>query len=128
MGQTISSLWRGITYRGREGHYAFILHRLAGLGVLAFLVLHVFDIFLMAFGANAFNNFLALYTNPIARLAEVGLIFGVVYHAFNGLRIIIIDFWPATTVYSRQLWWLVVAITLVLTAVAGFFTLRPLFV
>ncbi len=128
MGQTISSLWRGITYRGREGHYAFILHRVAGLGILAFLVLHVFDIFLMAFGEDAFNDFLALYTHPIARVAEVGLIFGVVYHAFNGLRIIIIDFWPATTVYSRQLWWLVMVITLVLTAVAGFITLRPLFV
>lgn len=127
MGQAISSLWRGITYRGREGHYAFILHRLAGLGILAFLVLHVFDIFLMAFGANAFNDFLALYTHPIARVAEVGLIFGVVYHAFNGLRIIIIDFWPATTVYSRPMWRVVLAITLVLTAVAGFFTLRPLF-
>ncbi len=127
MGQAISSLWRGITYRGREGHYAFILHRLAGVGVLAFLVLHVFDIFLMAFGENAFNDFLTLYTNPIARVAEVGLIFGVVYHAFNGLRIIIIDFWPSTTVYSRQLWWLVVAITLVLTLVGGFFTLRHFF-
>ncbi len=128
MGQAISSLWRGITYRGREGHYAFILHRLAGLGILAFLVLHVFDIFLMAFGENVFNDFLALYTHPIARVAEVGLIFGVVYHAFNGLRIIIIDFWPATTVYSRQLWWLVVAVTVALTLVGGFFTLRPLFV
>ena len=128
MDQAISSFWKGITYRGREGHYAFILHRLGGLGILAFLVLHVFDIFLMAFGEDAFNDFLALYTNPIARVLEVGLIFGVVYHAFNGLRIIIIDFWPATTVYSRQMWWLVTAITAVLTVVGGYFTLAPLFV
>lgn len=127
MGQAIAAFWRGITYRGREGHYAFILHRVAGLGVLLFLVLHVFDIFLMAFGEDAFNDFLALYTHPLARLMEVALIFGVVYHAFNGLRIIIIDFWPRTTVYSRQMWRLVMVVSLGLTAVAGYFTLAPLF-
>lgn len=127
MGQAIAALWKGITYRGREGHYAFILHRVAGLGVLLFLVLHVFDIFLMAFGEDAFNDFLALYTHPVARLMEVALIFGVAYHAFNGLRIIIIDFWPRTTVYSRQMWRLVMVVSLGLTAVAGYFTLAPLF-
>ncbi len=127
MGQAIASLWKGITYRGREGHYAFILHRAAGLGVLLFLVLHVFDIFLVTLGEDVFNEFLQLYTHPVARVLEVGLIFGVVYHAFNGLRIIIIDFWPRTTVYARQMWWLVMAITLPITAIAGYFTLAPLF-
>lgn len=127
MGQAIASLWKGITYRGREGHYAFILHRAAGLGVLLFLVLHVFDIFLVTLGEDVFNEFLRLYTHPVARVLEVGLIFGVVYHAFNGLRIIIIDFWPRTTVYARQMWWLVMAITLPITAIAGYFTLAPLF-
>lgn len=127
MGQAIASLWKGITYRGREGHYAFILHRVAGLGVLLFLILHVFDIFLVSFGEEVFNEFLHLYTHPVARVLEVGLIFGVVYHAFNGLRIIIIDFWPRTTVYSRQMWWGVMAVTLPITAVAGYFTLAPIF-
>ncbi len=127
MGQAISAFWKGITYRGREGHYAFILHRLAGLGVLAFLVLHIFDIFLMAFGEDVFNDFLQLYTHPVARVLEVALIFGVAYHAFNGLRLIIIDFWPRTTVYSRQMWRLVMIVSLAITAVGGFFTLQPLF-
>lgn len=127
MGQAISAFWKGITYRGREGHYAFILHRLAGLGVLVFLVLHIFDIFLMAFGEDVFNDFLQLYTHPVARVLEVALIFGVAYHAFNGLRLIIIDFWPNTTVYSRQMWRLVMIMSLAITAVGGFFTLQPLF-
>ena len=29
----------------------------------------------------------------------------LLYHALNGLRIIIIDLWPAMTVYQRVLWW-----------------------
>ncbi len=127
MGEMIASFWKGLTYRGREGHYAFILHRVAGLGVLLFLILHVFDIFLVSFGEDVFNDFLQLYTHPIARILEVGLIFGVVYHAFNGLRIIIIDFWPKTTVYERQMWRLVMLVTLILTAIAGYYTLAPIF-
>ena len=127
MGQVISSFWKGLTYRGREGHYAFILHRVAGLGVVAFLTLHIVDIFMMAFGEETFNDFLALYTNPVGRVAEVALIFGVTYHAFNGLRVIIVDFWPRTTVYERQMWRVVMVITLALTAVAAYFTLKPLF-
>ena len=127
MGEMIASFWKGLTYRGREGHYAFILHRVAGLGVLLFLILHVFDIFLVTFGEDVFNDFLQLYTHPIARILEVGLIFGVVYHAFNGLRIIIIDFWPKTTVYERQMWRVVMLVTLILTAIAGYFTLEPIF-
>ena len=127
MGEMIASFWKGLTYRGREGHYAFILHRVAGLGVLLFLILHVFDIFLVSFGEEVFNDFLQLYTHPLARILEVGLIFGVVYHAFNGLRIIIIDFWPQTTVYERQMWRAVMLVTLILTVIAGYFTLEPIF-
>lgn len=123
----IASLWKGITYRGREGHYAFILHRVAGLGVLLFLALHIFDIFLVAFGEETFNDFLTLYTHPLARLLEVALIFGVVYHAFNGLRIILIDFWPALTVHERRMWWVVLVVSIVLTVIAGVFTLAPVF-
>ncbi|RME44270.1 MAG: succinate dehydrogenase, cytochrome b556 subunit [Chloroflexi bacterium] len=123
----MASLWKGITYRGREGHYAFILHRVAGLGVLLFLALHIFDIFLVAFGEETFNDFLTLYTHPLARLLEVALIFGVVYHAFNGLRIILIDFWPALTVHERRMWWVVLVVSIVLTVIAGVFTLAPVF-
>ena len=28
----------------------------------------------------------------------------LLYHALNGLRIVIMDFWPALTRYHRQLW------------------------
>ncbi len=30
---------------------------------------------------------------------------GLLYHALNGLRIIVMDFWPATTVWHKQLWY-----------------------
>ena len=30
----------------------------------------------------------------------------VLYHALNGLRIVVMDFWPPLTRYHRQLWYL----------------------
>ncbi|HXG40804.1 MAG TPA: hypothetical protein VNJ28_07660, partial [Candidatus Limnocylindrales bacterium] len=43
--------------------------------------------------------------SPIGRVLEVLLGAAVLYHALNGLRIIIIDFWPALTPYHRWLWY-----------------------
>ena len=89
--QTASSVLR---YRGGAGQWAWAIHRAAGLGVLAFLLLHIFDIFLASFGPTLFNDLLFLYKGPAARMLEIVLLFGLLYHALNGLRIILADFFP----------------------------------
>jgi succinate dehydrogenase / fumarate reductase cytochrome b subunit len=91
----ITNLARAVTYRGREGQIAWMLHRLAGVAVFFFLAIHIIDIFLMAFGPDLFNTLLFFYHQWIFKLAIVfGLYPGVVYHGLNGIRVIIIDFWP----------------------------------
>ncbi|MFW6192974.1 MAG: succinate dehydrogenase, cytochrome b556 subunit [Gemmatimonadota bacterium] len=81
-----------ITYRGGMGMALWALHRAAGLGILLFLALHIVDIFLLGFGEEVFNELLVIYTSPWARVMEVFLLFGVLFHALNGLRIILQDF------------------------------------
>ncbi len=95
-----------LVYRGREGQWAYLIHRVAGLGVLMFLGLHIFDIFLVGFGPDVFNNTLFLYKGPVARLLEVLLAFGLLFHALNGLRIIAQDFFPPLMRYHRTLFWI----------------------
>ena len=91
----ITNLTRAVTYRGREGQIAWMLHRLTGVGVFFFLALHIIDIFLMAFGPEVFNSLLFFYHQWLFKLAIVfGLYPGAVYHGLNGLRVIVIDFWP----------------------------------
>ncbi len=41
---------------------------------------------------------------------EVVLVAGIAYHAFNGLRVILIDFWSKGAKYQRQLFWGVLGI------------------
>ena len=80
-----------LAYRGGSGYLLWALHRVTGLGVLLFLALHIVDIFLLAFGPEAFEHLLVLYTSPPGRLMEIFLLFGVLFHAVNGFRIIVQD-------------------------------------
>ncbi len=100
------------TYRGGPGMVAWGLHRLAGLGVIAFLALHIFDIFLMHFGPGVFNELLFLYRHPLFRMTEILLLFGLLYHALNGLRIIVLDLFPSTARFQIQLWYVQMVIFL----------------
>jgi succinate dehydrogenase / fumarate reductase cytochrome b subunit len=82
------------TYKGGVGQISWILHRLAGLGIFAFLALHIFDIFLVGFDPYYFETLAVLYHHPVMRFGHIGLFFCVLFHAINGIRIIVLDFVP----------------------------------
>jgi succinate dehydrogenase / fumarate reductase cytochrome b subunit len=92
-----------LTYRGGPGHWSWILHRLAGIGVFLFLLIHIVDISLIGWGPKIFNKLLFLYRYPPFRVGEVMLVGAVLYHAINGIRICISDFWPETMALHRKL-------------------------
>lgn len=117
----------GLRYRGREGMFSWLLHRASGLGVLLFLLLHILDIFLMAFGPDVFNELLVIYSAPWARVMEVFLLFGLLFHALNGARVIIQDFWPQTWPYERQIIWVEIAIFVPIFLYGAYKFLLPLF-
>jgi succinate dehydrogenase/fumarate reductase cytochrome b subunit len=54
---------------------------------------------------EAYDAVIGTYKNPIMGFGEVALVAAIVYHAFNGLRIIAVDLWPWATRHQRQLWW-----------------------
>jgi succinate dehydrogenase / fumarate reductase cytochrome b subunit len=94
-----------VTYRGREGQVAWMLHRVTGIGVFLFLALHIVDIFLMAFGPEVFDALLFFYHKFLFKL---GIVFGLypaaLYHGLNGMRVVIIDFWPNLGKKQAMLW------------------------
>lgn len=103
-----------VSYRGRIGQWAWILHRITGLGVLLFVFLHILDTSLIGWGPHAYNEAIALYRMTGFRIGEIILVGAVLYHALNGIRIIIMDFWPQTTVIQKQLLYGVVVAFVVL--------------
>lgn len=95
-------LYEVLTYKGRSGQWAWLLHRVTGVGVFFFLLAHVIDTAFIGWGPEMYNKAMALYRQPFFRVGEVVLAGMVLYHALNGVRIIIIDFWPETTAVHRK--------------------------
>jgi succinate dehydrogenase / fumarate reductase cytochrome b subunit len=83
-----------IRYRGRSGHYSWLAHRISGLAILTFLVIHVWDTANAFFAPHIYAWSLALFKNPLFALGEIGVMAAILYHAFNGLRITLLDFKP----------------------------------
>jgi succinate dehydrogenase / fumarate reductase cytochrome b subunit len=101
----ISGIFRAVTYRGGEGQIAWMLHRITGVGVFLFLAGHIVNIFLMWFPPDVFNSVLLLYHSVLFKLLSIfGLYFGLLYHALNGIRVIVIDVWPTAGRYQVPLW------------------------
>jgi succinate dehydrogenase / fumarate reductase cytochrome b subunit len=101
----IATIFRAVTYRGREGQIAWMLHRVTGVGVFLFLAMHITNIFLMSFPSEVFNSVLVFYHSVLFKLLSVfGLYLGVLYHALNGIRVMIVDFWPGAGKYQAPLW------------------------
>jgi len=80
-----------VGYRGREGHYAFLLHRITGLGTVLFLVIHIIDIALVYFYPAGFLDALSVYQTTLFGIGEIALVFCVFFHGINGLRIAVSD-------------------------------------
>ena len=100
-------------YKGQSGMWSWLLHRVAGLGILLFLLVHIVDISLLGLGPNVYNEGIALFGTTIVRIVSLGLIAGVLYHAFNGLRITLIDFWPKGARYQHMMFATVLVLTIV---------------
>jgi succinate dehydrogenase / fumarate reductase, cytochrome b subunit len=120
-------LWTALRYRGREGMWTWILHRLTGLGILLFLIMHVVETATVIYYPAIYDSFLAAYRSALFRFAEVLIIFAVLYHALNGLRIIVQDFWPLVMRHQRQMTWAVAAIVVLTMIPVTWIMVAPLF-
>jgi succinate dehydrogenase cytochrome b556 subunit len=134
IGATVSSFVEGLLYRGREGHLSYIGHRLAGLGTLLFLTIHIVDTSSVYFGAllglpDLYAHAIDIYRLPLFMVGEIVLVAAVIYHGINGLKIILHDTFPHwwNKDFERQSFWKVAVMTVVLWAPAAYFMGRSLY-
>ncbi len=73
--------------------WSWVLHRITGATIFFFLFVHVLDTALVRVSPQAYNEVVETYKTPIVGLMEIGLVVAVLYHALNGIRVILIDFW-----------------------------------
>jgi len=106
----------GTLYRGREGMWSWVLHRITGVAIYFFLLVHILDTSLVRLSPESYNAVINTYKTPIMGLGELALVAAIGLHALNGLRIILIDFWSVGTKYQKVMYWVVIALWIVLLA------------
>jgi succinate dehydrogenase / fumarate reductase, cytochrome b subunit len=111
-------------YRGKSGQWAFVGHRVSGFLVFFFLLLHIVDVSLIA-RPELYDEVHEVYGNVLLRLFEVGLLAALVYHSLNGLRIVVMDFFPGTVRNEKSMLTMVVFLTAVATIVGGYVIMKP---
>ena len=103
----------GTLYRGREGMWSWVLHRITGTAIFFFLLVHILDTALVRISPEAYNAVISTYQTPIMGLGEVALVGAIVFHAFNGIRIILIDFWSKGVRYQKVMFYVVIGLWVV---------------
>ena len=119
-----------LAYRGREGQWAYLLHRLTGLGTLLFLTIHILDTSTVYFFPSLYEHAIAVYRLTPFMLGEIALVFAVIYHGVNGLRIALFDLRPELWREDRQrasFWW-TIGLSVALWLPAAFLMGRSLIV
>lgn len=104
----------GTLYRGNEGMWSWVLHRITGIAIYFFLLVHILDTAVVRVSPEVYNAVIGAYKHPIMGLGEIVLVGAVVLHALNGIRVILVDLFPAATRVQRQLFWGVIGLSLIL--------------
>ena len=78
---------------GRWGveRYLYTIHRLTGIGLVLYFILHIFLTATRTFGQESWESAMSKVGSPFFMLMEFIVIIGFVFHAFNGIRLILVE-------------------------------------
>jgi len=103
-------------YRYFTGSLAYVLHRVSGIALLFFLFFHILSITKSQATPEAYDLMIRRMQEPDFKIGEILLFAGLVFHALNGIRILVVDFAVRRTTSHKRLFWgfAVLAIGLIL--------------
>ena len=125
---------------GRYGfeRYAYTLHRLAGIAILAYFVMHIFVTGARLRGTEAWKETMSYFDTPLFRFGEFLVFLAFAFHAFNGVRLLLAEFgfflgkpgrpiYPYQTSIHRQRPWsiaiMIIAALIIILGSADFYFL-----
>ena len=82
--------WLGGGRWGAE-RYLYSIHRITGVGVLVFFIIHIFESSARIFGPQTWNAAMETLKHPVFKAGELAVFCGFAFHALNGLRLILIE-------------------------------------
>ena len=100
------------------GFISFILRRVSGVALVLYLFMHIWVIGSATQGPEAFNARLASVQGPVFAFFEVLVLAGVVYHAFDGIRLLMVHYFNVTE-YRKSLFYAAFVVSVILTIAGG---------
>ena len=97
------------------GMLGFMLHRLTGIGLVVYLYLHLALLNQLRQGPAAWDAFVQSMRSPWVLLADLVLLFGILMHGLNGLRLTLLGFGKFLR-WQQELFWSSLILAVVLTA------------
>ena len=104
------------------GMISFVIHRVTGIALALYLVLHIVTISAYRQGQEAFNASIAKFDNPFGHFLEYLLLLAVLTHLLNGVRITLVDFFNLSRFQERMfVWCVIIFLALALYSIRVFF-------
>jgi len=118
---SVFSRWTSVmfNYRKHAGSWAWILHRITGLGLTFYILLHIIALTGLLKGEAAFNEEMALFKSPVFLFGEWFLGTLVMFHAINGIRIVLVDLGDGAR-YHKQILNFVYVLSVLIVAGMGY--------
>jgi fumarate reductase subunit D len=91
--------------RRHGGYWAFVGHRVSGLLLALFLPMHFYVLGTALEGAERLDGLLKFSSLPFVKFAEWGLVVLLCIHFFFGLRLLVLEFFPAASPRNTRLAW-----------------------
>ncbi|MBI4362643.1 MAG: succinate dehydrogenase, cytochrome b556 subunit [Euryarchaeota archaeon] len=107
-----------------SGMLAFVLHRVTGLFLLAYLFIHIATVSTVNFSQRDFDDLMEILVSPPFLLFDVALFGAVLFHSINGIRITLFDAGVGTR-HQKGLFWGVLVLSGLLL-MAFLYALAPL--
>jgi succinate dehydrogenase / fumarate reductase cytochrome b subunit len=95
------------------GAYMYVAHRLTGLILTVYLYVHLVTLGSVLQGEDGFDRAMALMNRPMVRLLELLLVWVVLFHALNGVRLCLLA--VTSAVDQKWLAYAVVAVSFLVT-------------
>ncbi len=111
-------LIEGLRYQGKGPMFTYILHRIGGLAIVIFVAVHILSSY---FGGKVGIFFNTIYAHWAF---QIFIFFCALFHAINGLRIVILDLWPKLIEHQREAIWVEWAVFLPIYGIAVFVIAR----
>jgi succinate dehydrogenase / fumarate reductase cytochrome b subunit len=100
------------------GFFSFALRRITGIALVLYLFTHIWVIGSAVGGAETFDARLNVVQSPFFKILEIGLLAAVFYHAFDGLRLLLVN-WFKITDRRKSMFWAAIVLTALMVLAGG---------